>query len=425
MNIFCSGIGGIGLSAYACHRKKQGHHVSGSDKNDSPLIADLRSQGIEVSLMQDGSALPDSLDLLVYSEAIPDTAPERLKAAQRGIRQISYFKALGEMTQNTKLIGVCGTHGKSSTTAMAARVLIELGADPSVVVGTKLKELDGRNWRRGAGEWWVVEACEYRRSFHFLSPEIILVTNADGDHFDAYKDIEDYQAAFIEFFKRLPKDGVIIAHGADDQVTRLARASGKRMIDADEQPLIALKTPGLHMQQNARLVLALADHLTLDAGKAAAALGSYAGSWRRLETKGAMPNGALVIDDYGHHPVEIKATLSAMRTGYPGKRILCVFQPHTHDRTLNLWDDFAHSFSRADIIFVTDIYDARPDIDQQKADVGQLAQAIRDAGGKEVIVTPALADAERAVRAAAGKDDVVITMGAGNITKLSDALVSR
>ncbi len=424
MKIFCSGIGGIGLSAYASHMNAQGHEVYGSDKNDSVLISDVRSQGVKTSLKQDGSAMPDGLDLFVYSEAIPETAPERVLATKRGVRQISYFKALGEMTAGHKLISMCGTHGKSSTTAMVSRLLVESGVDPSVVVGTKLKELKGRNWRRG-GDTWAVESCEYRRSFHFLSPKIILITNADGDHFDAYADIADYEAAFVEFFGKLPDDGVIIAHGGDAQVMRLVKQSGKKMIDADKQPLITLKTPGKHMQQNAQLVLALGELLGLDPAKSQEILSGYAGSWRRLEVKGTAGQESTIIDDYGHHPVEIKATLAAIRSGYPDRRIVCVFQPHTHDRTLKLWNDFAGSFTDADVILVTNVYDARPDKDSALADVKLLAADIAKVSGKKTIVTPSLADAEKEVRSELAQGDVIVTMGAGDVTKLSDTLIQK
>nr|MBP9750716.1 hypothetical protein [Candidatus Peribacteraceae bacterium] len=210
MIIFCSGIGGIGLSAYASLQKAAGHDVSGSDANDSALVQRLRADGITVSLSQDGSALPDGCELFVYSEAITPDAPERRLARERGIRSISYFAAVGEISKGKTLIAVSGTHGKSSTTAMVARLLIEAGFDPTVVVGTKLRELDGRNFRVGKSEWFVLEACEYRRSFHYLSPSIALVTNVDGDHFDAYKDLAEYQQSFVEFLQLLPSDGPVI-----------------------------------------------------------------------------------------------------------------------------------------------------------------------------------------------------------------------
>lgn len=426
MRIFCSGIGGIGLSAYASHMKAAGNEVSGSDKNDSPLIVDLRSQGIDVSLKQDGSALPDQLDLLVYSEAIPPTAPERAIAKERGVRQISYFAGLGEMTAGKNLIAMCGTHGKSSTTAMTARLLMESGLDPNVVVGTKLRELDGRNWRKAKNELWAVEACEYRKSFHYLSPKIVLLTNADGDHYDAFKDLPDYEQAFVDFLKRLPSDGIVIAHGGDAQVAAIIKRAGKTFIDADKQPLIELKTPGLHMRKNAQLVLALAEHLGLDARKSQKIVSQYAGSWRRMEVKGNAKSGALVIDDYGHHPVEIKATLQGAKEAYPGKRIVAVFQPHTNNRTLALWDDFTDSFHDADLVVVTPVYDARPDKDAELADVPKLAAAVAKQSMVECLHAPSLEHAEHLLNdSVLNNNDVVVVLGAGDSTKLAAKLATN
>ncbi len=173
MKIFCSGIGGIGLSAYASHMRERGHAVSGSDAADSALLDVLRAEGMNISLTQDGSSIPEDTELFVYSEAIPEDSPERAEAKRRGIHRISYFRAIGELTSGTNLIAVCGTHGKSSTTAMAASLLIEAGLDPNIIVGTKLPSLDGRNWRRGLSDLWIVEACEYRRSFLHLKPNTI------------------------------------------------------------------------------------------------------------------------------------------------------------------------------------------------------------------------------------------------------------
>lgn len=424
MRIYCSGIGGIGLSAYAAHMHAQGHDVYGSDKTDSPLLEDLRGQGMHITLNQDGSALPDDLDLLVYSEAIPETAPERVKARERGVRQISYFHGLGELTDGKNLISIAGTHGKSSTTAMTAKVLMDLGLDPNVVVGTKLKELGGRNWRKSKNDLWAVESCEYRKSFHYLSPRIILLTNADGDHFDAFESYEAYRQAFVDFLKKLPPDGVVIGHGNDSQVTDIVRAARKTMIDADSEPMVPLATPGKHMQHNAQLVLALARHLGMDTQKAKESLRTFGGTWRRMEVKGTTKDGITVIDDYAHHPKEIQATLNAMRDAYPKHRMVAVFQPHTHDRTLKLWDDFAMSFKDADVIVVSDIYDARPDKDAKKADLPAFIEAIGEGSGKEVIAGGSVIETETMLRKNILKPgDVLVVMGAGNITSLAQKMI--
>ncbi len=425
MKIFCSGIGGIGLSAYASLMRKAGHEVFGSDRAESPLIEDLRSQGITVVLDQSGTAIPDGTDLFVYSEAIPDDAPERVAARAKNIREISYPHAVGELSKGKKLIAICGSHGKSSTTAMVARLLIDAGLDPTVVVGTKLRELDGRNWRQGNSEWFVLEACEYRRSFLYYEPSFILLTNADVDHLDYYKSQEDYRDAFVEFTKKLSTDGVVITHMSDEESAAIATASGHETMDADNEPMISLKTPGVHMQHNAQLALSLAKKLDIPADKATEILGGFAGTWRRMEEKGVILDDVLVIDDYGHHPVEIRATLEALSEAHSHRRLVCVFQPHTHDRTIKLYDDFIESFASADVVVIPNVYDARHQIETAAVDVPKFVQDIAEASGVQAIDGKSLKETEDML----GRDilqthDLLVIMGAGDVTKLATSLVA-
>lgn len=425
MRIYCSGIGGIGLSAYAALQRANGHDVRGSDRAESALTNDLRSQGIDVFLEQDGSQVTKDLDLLVYSEAIPSDAPERAKAKELGVRQISYFQALGELSRDFDVVTVSGTHGKSSTTAMAARVLIEAGLDPTVVVGTKTPDLGGRNWRKGAGTIFLLEACEYRRSFHFLAPRTALLTTVDGDHFDAFTDIEDYRAAFVDFLKLLPEDGAVIAHGNDPDARAVVEKSGKPMIDADTQPLIVLGVPGLHMRQNAQLVLALAQRLGIQAERAQESLRGFSGTWRRMERKGMWGGVVPVIDDYAHHPAEIRATLSAMREAYPGHRLVCVFQPHTHDRTLKLYDEFCTAFRDADVVVVPNVYGARRNIDAaQTVRVDALVADIGTKSGAEAINGHSLEETRALLeQKILRQGDLLVCVGAGDVTSLAGEMV--
>jgi UDP-N-acetylmuramate--alanine ligase len=424
MKIYCSGIGGIGLSAYAAMQNANGHSVSGSDRTETPLILDLRSQGIEVFLSQDGTHVPSDADLFVYTEAVPEDAPERVKAKEYGIRAVSYFQALGELSKDFFVIGVCGTHGKSSTTAMAARLLIECGKDPSVIVGTKVPELGNRNWRKGASDIFLVESCEYRRSFHHLDPDLILVTNVDGDHFDAYADINEYRQAFVEFFERLPADGMVIGHLEDAESEAVIRTSGRAAIDADSFPLPELSVPGMHMRQNALLALAMGVQLGIDVQKGLDALKGFSGTWRRMEVKGAGKHGGIVVDDYGHHPLEVKATLRGLREAYPDRRIVCVFQPHTHDRTRKLYDEFLGSFFDADVIVIPNIYGARPKAGEVPVDAAKLAADIAAASGKPCTCTKTLEKTEEYLPTILQPSDVVVCMGAGDITNLAARLVA-
>ncbi len=465
MKIYCSGIGGIGLSAYASLQRAAGHIVMGSDRavgaqHAAPLIDDLRSQGITITLDQSGASVPSDADLFVYSEAIPPDAPERRRAQELGILQQSYPEALGVLSKGHTVIAVCGTHGKSSTTGMAARLLMHSGRDPTVVVGTKLKALDppssasgglrgasGRNWRKGRdGGIFLLEACEYRNAFHHYNPSVILMTTCDGDHFDFYTSIEDYRASFITFIHRLPTDGTLITHLGDPDCRVIADGADRRVIDADTEPLITLKTPGRHMQGNAQLVLALARLQDIPDKQAQAAVSGYAGSWRRMELKGnvmvrgdarrvAPPAFAkasagrhhdiVVIDDYGHHPREIRATLDALIAVYPGRRIICAFQPHTHDRTLKLYREFTECFRGIDTVVVTNVYEARKDIETDRVDLPRFIRDIEKVSDVRCVDGGGLADTEKILKGEILRSgDVLVCMGAGDITGLATAMVS-
>lgn len=424
MNIHCSGIGGIGLSAYASLQRACGHCVAGSDAVSSSLLEDLRGQGIRVTTVQDGSALAPATDLLVYSEAIPPSHPERERARQFGIPSCSYFQALGDLSRPFFVVAVCGTHGKSSTTAMAARVLLAAGRDPTVVVGTKVPELDGRNWRRGGGEVFLLEACEYRKSFNFLSPRLILLTTIDGDHFDYYADLPAYEEAFQEFFRRLPAEGSLVLHGNDPDCLRTASAAGRTLIDADLNTLPTLSVPGRHMQENARLVLGMADVLGIPQTSALASLAGFQGTWRRMEVKGIRGDDVLVVDDYAHHPREVLATITALRERHPARRMVCVFQPHTHHRTLRFYRDFTRVFRGVEVVVIPSIYAARTEQDTQKIDVSAFLADIREGSGTTAFGGMTLEETavflnEEVLRAG----DLLLCMGAGDITVLAQRMM--
>ena len=426
MKIYCSGIGGIGLSAYAALQKANGHSVCGSDHELSAITEDLLSQDIEVFDCQDGSHVPVDADLFVYSEAIPSDAPERKKAQEYDIRQISYFEALGEISKDHNVIAVCGTHGKSTTTAMAAQVLIDAEKDPTVVVGTKIPQLGGRNWRKGNSDLFIMEACEYRSSFMHLHPNVMVMTNVDGDHFDAFGSLEEYQDAFRAFIGKLPDDGVLITHMGDPDCKHVAKSQitnhKSQVIDADQFPLPDLSVPGRHMQENAQLVLGLADHLDIHAEES---LKKFTGTWRRMEHKGKYKiqntnHKISVIDDYAHHPIEIAATLAAVREAYPGKRIVCLFQPHMHDRTIRFYNDFLIAFDAADLVVTTDTYDARPDVEKEEIDMQQFSADIH----AETIYGGTLTQAkEQLCCKILQQDDVLVVMGAGDVTCVAEQLV--
>jgi UDP-N-acetylmuramate--alanine ligase len=428
MKIFCSGIGGIGMSAYAAYQHACSHEISGSEVAWSVITAALQAQGIPISLVQDGSAVPLDADLFVYTLALPQDHAERRRAQELGLPARTYFQALGQLTDGSgkRLIAVCGTHGKSTTTAMAAKMLIEAGLDPAVILGTRSPDLHGRNWRKGGGEWFLVEACEYHRSFLHLSPEIILLTNVDGDHFDAFADSRDYQKAFQEFIAKLPSDGVLVAHCTDhglQPILNFAKEKSLHIVDADTFSSPPLKVPGQHMQENAQLVLALADVLAIDRTEAESSLRNYEGAWRRMEILGEIPPGVIVIDDYGHHPREVAATLQALRGAYPHRRLICVFQPHTHDRTRKFYGAFSGAFKDADIVIVPNIYDARPHADSTAVDVATFVHDVAKVSGTEAFHGQSLEQTAEILRSnILQRNDLLVTMGAGDVWRVAQQL---
>lgn len=423
MVIYCSGIGGIGLSAYAALQRHAGNTVRGSDRSDSALLDDLRGQDIEVFLEQDGSHITPDIDLFVYSEAIPEHAPERVKAKELGIEQQSYFHALGELSKDYDVIAVCGTHGKSTTTAMAAKVFVEAGLDPTVVVGTKSPDLGGKNWRKGNSKIFIVEACEYRRDFHYLFPDTVLFLTVDGDHFDAFGSLEEYRQAFVDFFKLMPEGKPVITHGGDEACARVVAQSGHPMIDADQSPLPTLTIPGEHMRQNARLVVALAKQYGIPEDAARASLAEFRGTWRRMDVQGRRKDGVTVIDDYAHHPVEIKASLQGIKEGYPGRRIVVVFQPHTHNRTLDMYAEFLPIFGDVDLLVIPNVYAAR-EVSTETVDVARFAADIAQKSGIEARDGGGLEGTLKWLQEALKPNDVVVTMGAGDVTTLAAKILS-
>jgi len=297
--------------------------------------------------------------------------------------------------------------------------------DPTIVVGTKMQELGGRNWRKGSGKLAIIEACEYRRSFLAYDPSTVLLTTCDGDHFDYFTSTEDYRGAFVEFLSKVPKDGTVITHLSDPDCAAVARASERPIIDADAQPLIPLKTPGEHMRRNAQLTLALAEKYSLPRREALEALAGFAGSWRRLERIGEVLEGIPVIDDYAHHPVEIAATLAAMREAYPGRRLVCVFQPHTHDRTRKLYGEFTTAFAGADTVIIPNIYVARKEPESAEVDVSAFVRDIAAKSAVHAVDGHTFGETERVLREEIlRRGDVLVVMGAGDVTSLAHRMAA-
>jgi UDP-N-acetylmuramate--alanine ligase len=421
-HVYCIGIGGIGLSALARMFLLRGTKVSGSDLSPSRVTDELQRLGANIFFGQEISHIPKSTDLVLYTIAIPDTNPELVDARKRNLALMTYPEALGLLSRSYRTIAISGTHGKTTTTAMTAEALIHSGLSPTVVVGSFLKDRES-NFVAGTGKEFVVEACEYRDSFSHLHPWTLAITNIDADHLDYYRDIDDIIAAFGRIARRVPEDGFIVADPKDSAVAKALEGARARIIDytqaVDE---IELSVPGEHNRKNAAVGLSIARILEADERRVKKSLKEFKGTWRRFEKKGSAKNGALVYDDYAHHPSEIRATLSAAREKYPDKRILAVFQPHLFSRTAKLLDEFAQSFSEADEVLLLPIYKAR-EIDDGTISSEILAEKARAYHkNARYVATPedAIIRMDDFVSRSQKDSALVITLGAGDVHKVGE-----
>jgi UDP-N-acetylmuramate--alanine ligase len=409
MKVFCIGIGGIGLSALARYYKHQGHTVLGSDMSDSELDATLRKEGMTVHVGHEAAHITADIDLVVYTIAISPDNVELVRAQELGIKCMSYPEALGEITKDKKTIAVCGTHGKTTTTAMTYYALKACGINPTVIIGSLLSD-GGTNFIAGDSDYMVVEACEYKRSFLNLHPMHVIVTNIDEDHMDYYKDLADIHSAFQSFADKLTPGGFLVTH-ANVSLDTL----GKK-IDADcvDKKDIELTVLGGHNKSNAQLVIALIQALGLDEVKARKGLTSFPGTWRRLEYKGKTEHGVMVYDDYGHHPTELRATLEALRGAYPkGEYKLRVFfQPHLHSRTKAFFTEFVDVLKDADFVSMMPIYKARLETDLSVSSE-DVRDAVIQAGGNAESLA-ATSDMSARIMEITDKNTVVVNIGAGN-----------
>lgn len=406
--IFFVGIGGIGISAIARMMHLEGKDVSGSDMSEGEITRELQEMGIKVILGQGFELIPKDVDLIVYTIAVQHYDPNLFKQiVDSNISYKSYPQMLGIVTANKYTIAVAGTHGKTTTTAMIASILIEAGMDPSVIVGSLLKEYKS-NFIVGKSDYFVVEACEYKRSFLNIKPKLLVITNIEAEHLDYYKDLNDIKSAFGQLESQ--SENVI-----SDYVKYL-----------DKIPKLSVL--GEHNRLDAAAAMAVADFLGIKEEVSQKALSSFSGTWRRLEKRGETREGVIVYDDYAHHPTEIKASLQALREFYPKgeKKITVVFQPHLYSRTKALFDDFAKCFSQADKIILLPIYFAR-EKDDGSVSSGLLAEAIcknhrqGGASGDKAIAFPDFELAEEYLKSQnLGKSDVLVTMGAGEAYKVAD-----
>jgi len=379
MKIHFVGIGGIGVSALAQYYLLNGHDVSGEDiVSKGEIIEKLKEMGVNISKV-------DSCDLVIYSPAV-----NRNQIKIKAPKIMSYPEALGEISKEYFTIAISGTHGKSTTTAMLSLILIEAGLDPTVIVGTKLKEFNDSNFRMGHSQYLIIEACEHEASFLNYHPDIGVVLNIEADHLDYYQNIEKIREAFAVFesqSKKVIKNVPII----DD---------------------LKMNVPGLHNKLNASFAVAVAREIGISDEVSFRAISKFSGTWRRFDEH--IYNNLIIIDDYAHHPTEILATIKSVREKYPDKKIYCFFQPHQHQRTFLLLNDFVDAFNQSlkiiDKLFLIDIYGVcgreSKDIKINSQEIAKMVE------GLEYIKKE---DVSKKINEA----DVVIFMGAGDIYNLS------
>lgn len=438
-HIYFVGIGGIGMSGIAEILLNQGFEVSGSDLARTEVTRHLQDIGATVYEGHDPAQLKD-VDVLVYSSAVAMDNPEVEAAVERKIPVIRRAEMLAEVMRLHHGIAVAGTHGKTTTTSMLGLVLIEGEKDPTVIVGGKLHAFGGTNARLGSGEFMVVEADEYDRSFLRLNPSIAILTTLEAEHLDIYASLEDLKSAFVEFANKIPFYGFVtlcldepalqeilpqikrkvITYGfssqADVQAVELVQSENRAVFTVvsygKELGEIQLGVPGEHNVQNALATIAVGLELGIPFVNIKTALDSFTGAFRRFEVKADI-NGVLVVDDYAHHPTEVKVTLRGIKAGWR-RRVVCVFQPHTYSRTRDFYKDFGRAFMNADVLIITDVYPAR-ERPIQGVSGEMIAEAARQFGHKNVQYVPAKEDVPVALSEIVREGDIVITMGAGDI----------
>lgn len=418
--IHCIGIGGIGLSALAQYFKHEGYEVSGTDQSDSKITALLGTKDINVFIGHHPELITNDIEQVFYTAALLDNDPELVRAQELNIPTYTYAQGLGMISKNKKTIAIAGSHGKTSTTAMVAHILREGKKDPTVIVGSLLGK-DGTNFLSGKNELFVVESCEYKKSFLEIDPWIAVVTNIDNDHLDYYGTIENLIATFKTFVEKVPEGGYIIVDRTLPYMEEILQSVQATVIDVSGRSYdFNLLVPGEHMKKNARLGAVVAELISIPYSDAKKYLETFAGTWRRSQYVGITHKGALIFDDYGHHPTEIRATLKGFKEKYSDKKIIVLFQPHLFSRTKLLFNDFVESFYDVDTVYVAPIYAAR------EADPGDISSqilvlAMQQKGVKVILYSEK--DIETFANLA--DDSILITLGAGSMNTIGESLAEN
>jgi len=429
-NVHFIGIGGIGISAIARMMLHEGKIVTGQDMQEGEVVHELKKAGVDIKIGQSYENIPEGTDLIVYTIAI-DTYDVGLAIKIKEQTEIpvkSYPQMLDIISHDKYTIAVSGTHGKTTTTAMIAQILVDNGNDPTVIVGSLLVGSKS-NFIAGNSKYLVVEACEYRRSFLNINPTILVITNIDEDHLDYYKDIEDIKSAFREMAMKVPADGFVVCNPSDKNISEVIDGIDAKIINWEEffKSDLKLKIPGVHNKKDAAGALAATSVLGISTDIGEKYVYNFAGTWRRFEFKGKLKSGALVYDDYAHHPTEILATLDGFRELYPkgdGWKVTVIFQPHLFSRTKLLLNDFAKSFSDADQVLILPIYYAR-EVDDGSISSLILSDEINKHSNNSKDFKDFRSVEEYMENQISNKTnkDIIVTMGAGDAFKIGDYLL--
>jgi len=460
MRVHFVGIGGIGVSALAQYWLMRGAQVSGSDLTDSETIQFLKRKGVKIFIGKHKSSnLKKNIDLLIYSSALPQDNPELVLAKKLKIKIQSYPQALGSLTRDYFTIAVSGMHGKSTTSAMIALILKKAGFNPTVIIGTKLKEFGNSNFRMGSSQYLVIEADEYGASFLNYFPKIIILTNIEREHLDFYKNLNHILKTFEKYILRLPGDGFLITNKDDKNIKILkskilkSKSSASPKFSSPSANKIKnqksklqfkiqnyslkqaktkklkkiLKIPGKHNVSNALAALTVARILKIPDSVSFEVLSKYKGAWRRFEIINPDKNGYLrgfepkitLISDYAHHPTEIKSTIQGAKEKFPKRRFWIVFQPHQYQRTKKLFPEFTRAFDMADRIVLTEIFDVPGREKDKNISSKNLKEAIQKIDSKkEIYFIKNWQKIPNFLKSKLEKNDVILVMGAGDIYKI-------
>ena len=450
LHVHFIGIGGISMSGLA--EILQGEHftISGSDAKESALTKHLEEKGMRIFYGQTAANIIDGIELVVYTAAISEDNPEFACAKEKGIPMLSRAELLGQIMDNySHSIAVSGTHGKTTTTSMISQILLSASCDPTITVGGILEAING-NLRVGSSEYFISEACEYTNSFLHFYPKYSIILNVEAEHLDFFKDLEDVRNSFHSFAGNTKEDGVIIINGEIENyegivsglpakvitygltegfdyypsnITFNEKACASYTVMCHGEPLmdVTLGVPGMHNVSNSLAAIALSMELNLEKEDVLAGLLAFGGANRRFQYKGTK-NGVTIVDDYAHHPTEIRATLNSA-ANYPHERLVLVFQPHTYSRTKAFLDEFAEVLSSVDVVVLADIYAAR-----EKNTYGisseDLLNKLKDFG-TECYYFPTFEEIENFLEKKCMNGDLLITMGAGDVVNIGENLLSK